>query len=160
MSCLTHLPLDKMAAISQMTFSTTFSWMRSFVFWFQFHWRFFLSVQLTKSHHWFREWLGTEQATSHYLKHCWPSSLTHICGTRGRWVKWCCIPKSMHTLRILLFLVIFTHILQGCFTGTGAILWLPQFQWSNPGRAQARYWLNDTCLTHLRLRQNVTEVCS
>ena len=26
----------------------------------------------------------------------------------------------------------FTHILQGYFTGTGAILWLPQCQWSNP----------------------------
>ena len=26
----------------------------------------------------------------------------------------------------------FAHILQGCFTGTGAILWLPQCQWSNP----------------------------
>ena len=25
-----------------------------------------------------------------------------------------------------------THILQGCFTGTGAIIWLPQCQWSNP----------------------------
>ena len=24
------------------------------------------------------------------------------------------------------------HILQGCFTGTGAIIWLPQCQWSNP----------------------------
>ena len=24
-----------------------------------------------------------------------------------------------------------THILRGCFTGTGAILWLPQCQWSN-----------------------------
>ena len=26
------------------------------------------------------------QATSHYLNQCWPSSVTHICGTRGRWV--------------------------------------------------------------------------
>ena len=26
----------------------------------------------------------------------------------------------------------FTHILQGYFTGTGAILWLPQCQWSDP----------------------------
>ena len=26
----------------------------------------------------------------------------------------------------------FTHILQGCFTGTGAIARLPQCQWSNP----------------------------
>ena len=27
------------------------------------------------------------QAPSHYLNQCWPSFLTHICGTRGRWVK-------------------------------------------------------------------------
>ena len=27
----------------------------------------------------------------------------------------------------------FTHILQGCFTGIGAILQLPHCQWSNPG---------------------------
>ena len=27
---------------------------------------------------------------------------------------------------------LFTHILQGYFTGTGAIIWLPQCQWSNP----------------------------
>ena len=27
---------------------------------------------------------------------------------------------------------LFTHILQGCFTVTGAIIWLPQCQWSNP----------------------------
>ena len=26
----------------------------------------------------------------------------------------------------------FTHILQGCFTGIGAIVWLLQCQWSNP----------------------------
>ena len=26
------------------------------------------------------------QATNHYLNQCWPSFLTHICGTRGRWV--------------------------------------------------------------------------
>ena len=26
----------------------------------------------------------------------------------------------------------FTHILQGYFTGAGAIVWLPQYQWSNP----------------------------
>ena len=30
---LTHLPLDKMAAISQTTFLNAFSWMNSFVFW-------------------------------------------------------------------------------------------------------------------------------
>ena len=30
---LTHFPLDKMAAISQMIYSDAFSWMKSFIFW-------------------------------------------------------------------------------------------------------------------------------
>ena len=34
--------------------------------------------------------------------------------------------------------VLFSHILQDCFIGTGAIFWLPQCQWSNP----ERYGLN------------------
>ena len=42
--------------------------------------------QLTISQHWFRQCLGAKQATSNYLNQCWPSSLTHIWGTRGRWV--------------------------------------------------------------------------
>ena len=53
---------------------------------FEFHWNVFPLVQLTISQHWFRQWLGTEQTTSHYLNQCWHSSLTHICGTRGRWI--------------------------------------------------------------------------
>ena len=44
---LIHLPLDKMAVISQMIFSDAFSWMKSLVFWLKFHWSLFLSVQLT-----------------------------------------------------------------------------------------------------------------
>ena len=44
---LTHLPVDKMAAISWTTFSNAFSWMKSFVFWIDFHWSLFLRVQLT-----------------------------------------------------------------------------------------------------------------
>ena len=51
---LTHLPLDKMAAISQMIFSDAFSWMKSFVFWLKFHRSVFLRVQLTLSQHWFK----------------------------------------------------------------------------------------------------------
>ena len=34
---LTHLPLNKMAAFSQMIFSDAFSWMKTFVFWLRFH---------------------------------------------------------------------------------------------------------------------------
>ena len=70
---LTHFPLHKMAAISQTTFSHAFSWIKSFVFWFKFHWSLFLRVQLTISQHWFRQWLGVDQATNHYLNQCWPS---------------------------------------------------------------------------------------
>ena len=51
---LTHLPLEKMAAISQMIFSDAFLWMISYVFWLKFHWRLFLRVQLITSQHWFR----------------------------------------------------------------------------------------------------------
>ena len=39
----THLPLDKMAAISPKIFSDAFSWVKSFVY-----------FQLTITHHWFR----------------------------------------------------------------------------------------------------------
>ena len=51
---LTHLPLDKMAAISQMIFSYTFSWIKSSVFWKNFHWSLFIRVQLTITQPWFR----------------------------------------------------------------------------------------------------------
>ena len=54
-----------------------------FVFWLKFHWNLFPMIQLIIAQHWLRQWLGT----SHYLNQCWPSSRTHICGTRGRWVK-------------------------------------------------------------------------
>ena len=37
---LIHLPLDKMAAISQTMFSDAFSWMKSFVVWLQFYLKF------------------------------------------------------------------------------------------------------------------------
>ena len=82
---LTHFPLDKMAAILQTIFSDAFLWMKSFVFWLKVHRSLFLRVQLTISQHWFSYSLGAESATSHYLNQWWPDSLTHVCGTRGRW---------------------------------------------------------------------------
>ena len=48
------------------------------------------------------------------------SHMNYACGSR--FVVYCCG----------LVMVNFNHILQGCFTGTGAITWLPQCQWSNP----------------------------
>ena len=79
--------LDKMGAVSQMIFSDAFSWMKSFVFWFKFHWSLFLRDQLAITQHWFRKWLGAVEAPSQYLNQCWPSSLTQIFGIRGRWDK-------------------------------------------------------------------------
>ena len=68
---LTHWGRDKMAAIFQTTFSNAFSWVKMFKFRLRFHLSLFPRVQLTIFQHWFRWWLGTGQATSHYLKQWW-----------------------------------------------------------------------------------------
>ena len=39
--------------------------------WLRSHWSLFPRVQLTIFQHWFRSWLGTDQAISHYLKQWW-----------------------------------------------------------------------------------------
>ena len=103
---LTHLPLDKMAAILQTIFSNAFSWMKSFVFWLTFHLSLFLRVQLVITQHWFRYWLGTYSAPSHYLNQCWHYSLTHTCGTRGRWVK-----SYMDTFYPLILVDLWIHLI-------------------------------------------------
>ena len=43
---------------------------------FKFHWILLLRVQLRIRQHWFRGWLGAEQATRHYLNQCWPRTMT------------------------------------------------------------------------------------
>ena len=54
----------------------------------KFHLNIILRVKLTMWQHCFRQWLGIQQVTSHYLKLCWYVVLTHIyiCVTRPRWV--------------------------------------------------------------------------
>ena len=56
----------------QTTFSNLSS-MKVFEFQLQFHWSLFPRVQLIISQHWFRQWLGTEQARNHYPNQCWPN---------------------------------------------------------------------------------------
>ena len=68
---LTHWGRDKMTAIFQTTFSNGFSWMKMYEFRLTFHWSLFPGVQLTIFQHWFRKWLGADQATSHYLNQWW-----------------------------------------------------------------------------------------
>ena len=67
----THWGRDKMAAIFQTTLWNGFSWMKMYEFRLTFHWSLFLGVQLTLFQHWFRWWLGADQATSHYLNQWW-----------------------------------------------------------------------------------------
>ena len=106
-SISTHLPLDKMVAVSQTIFSAAFLWMKSFVLWLKFHWSLFLRVKLAITQHWFRLWLGAEQAASHYLNQCWPDSLMHICGTRGRWVNSLfCVEYLVHEKNCLKVMVV------------------------------------------------------
>ena len=70
-SLLTHWGRDKIDAILQTTFSNAISWMKMFEFRLRFHWSLFLRVELTIIQHWFRSWLGADQATSHYLNQWW-----------------------------------------------------------------------------------------
>ena len=60
-----------MAAISQMTSSIAFYWMKMFEFRLKFHWSVFLPIQLTIFQHWFRYKLGADKAASHYLNRWW-----------------------------------------------------------------------------------------
>ena len=61
----------QMAAIFQTTLSNGFSWIKMYEFRLTFHWNLFLRVELTIFQHWFRQWLGAVQATSHYLNQWW-----------------------------------------------------------------------------------------
>ena len=87
LALLTHWGQDKMAAISQTTFSNALSWMKMLEFRLRFHWSLFAGAQLTIFQHWFRQWLGADQGTSHYLNQWWPTLVTHICVSRPQWVK-------------------------------------------------------------------------
>ena len=51
---LTHWGRDKMAAISQTTFSSGFSLLKMYEFRLRFYWSVFLMVKLTIFQHWFR----------------------------------------------------------------------------------------------------------
>ena len=51
---LTHLPLDKMAHISQTIFSEAIQWMKSLTFCLKFHQSLLPKVQLTITQHWLR----------------------------------------------------------------------------------------------------------
>ena len=67
--------LNKMADNLQMTISKASSLIKMLDFQIKFQWNMCLRGQLTSQYS-FRQWLGTYSASSHYLKQCWPRSLT------------------------------------------------------------------------------------
>ena len=81
---LTYWGRDKMANIFQTNFSNAFFLI---IFFLILNISLFLRVQLMIIQHWFRWWLGAEQATRHYLNQWCPGLLTHFCLTWPQWVK-------------------------------------------------------------------------
>ena len=85
---LTHLPLDKMVAISQATFANAFSRMKSFVFQLIFHWNVFLRMQinnvpaLVQIMVW--RCIGDNPLSEPMLTQFMTQ---FICGTKWKWVK-------------------------------------------------------------------------
>ena len=85
-------------------------------------------IQWIISEDMFSWWLGVKQAISHFLNQWYPTVYPK---------------KYAHGFVVLCFVVVmqsfimnshevFIHIHQGCFAGTGAIVRLPQCQWSKP----------------------------
>ena len=90
---LTHWGRDKVAAIFLTTFSNASSWMKMYEFHLRIHWNVFGRFELTIFHHWFRKWLGADQATSHYLSQWWLAY-------------WCiCASLGLNELTLIAFIV-------------------------------------------------------
>ena len=134
-----------MAAIFQTIFSNVFSCIKMFEFRLEFHQSLFLMFQMTINHHWFRKWLGADQATSHYLNQWW---LIYWCLT------W---PQCVNLLRseddcILTHWGPVTHICVSKLTTTGSDNGLL------PGRHQAIIWINAGILSIGPLGTNFSEI--
>ena len=89
--------LNRMPTILQMTVSNAFSWMKIVLFWFKFHWCYFLIVLLISQH----------KLRSHYLNQWW-SSMALYGFSRPQWVKgdhfqvFCSVTLELECLSILL----------------------------------------------------------
>ena len=83
---LPHWCRDKFAAMSQMTFSTAFSWMKMCVFRLTFHWNLFLKFESTISQLWFQKMDWRRLGDKSISESTMASLLMHICVTRSQWV--------------------------------------------------------------------------
>ena len=99
-------------------------WMKSFVFWFEFHWSLFLRVQLTIIQHWFRWWLGDELLKTMEIKQILEN------GYQELWVKF----NTFIQLKILSYMpgpnfMIISLILYGS-CGLLEKIWATRDEWS------------------------------
>ena len=70
--------------------------MKMYKFSTKFHWTPYSRVHLTVLQHWFRWWLGADQATSHYLNHWW-IDYRRIYVIRPQWVSDYAYISTYHT---------------------------------------------------------------
>ena len=81
----------------------------------------------------------TEHAKSHYLNQCWPSTVRHICGTKGRSVK----PLAPGRCGSNFKSVIFKHKKQIKFMSSFpeiALMWMPQNSIDKSTLVQVMAW--------------------
>ena len=135
---LAHWGRDKIAAISQTTFSDALSWIKMHEFSLRFHWNLFLSFELTIFQYWFRWWLGADQATSQYLNKWWLVYWRSIYASLG-------LNELTHWGRV-------THICIGNLTIIGSDNGL------SPGRRQAIIWTSAGILLIGPLGTNFSEI--
>ena len=112
----THWGWDNLATIFKMTFSNYFFAWNFFLFLMKTHLNLFPMVQLTKEkQQWFRWWLSTQHASSHYLNQ-WKAIIWTNVGLvymhQLALMGWCdiqYIPRNMHTVFALMCFVVVIH---------------------------------------------------
>ena len=149
---LTHWGRDEMPVISQTTLSSAFSWMKMLEFRLKFHWSLFIRGQLTIFQHWFRWWLGADQATSHYLNQWW-LDYRRIYASLGLnelmyIILFSCISLSLRPPKIINLTYLFTWTDCGLVTHYLPVIELDQHSFGQrPGsRRQTITWKNDDAL--------------
>ena len=115
---------DKIATILHTTFSNQFSCVEIVVLWYKFHWNLFPNDPIDTKQ-WFRQRLGTKQATSHNQNDWWPCLMLHI------WI------KSMRQVVIIIHEWIWQYSHYNTifffffFVGKEIKIWAPSIQMRN-----------------------------
>ena len=115
----------------------------NYEFWIRFHRIMFPRVQLAINKHWFRQWLGVEQGTSHCLNQWWNVIPMHICITWLQWVNILNIFSMGCLLRVFCRkLTLLAALRLKCSRRTKSVPWL-LMPWLlvSAGHQHPWYWL-------------------